>query len=159
MSQRGPGGNGMRIKNYTSTVPVSRTVARIEECLARAGASAIMKDYDHGRLTAICFKIRMATGREVAIRLPADEDAVYRVLEKAVRRPRKDTVDRLRDQAQRTAWKLQQDFVEVQLSLIEMEQTDPMRAFLAYVWDGTRTFYDCLQAGGFKMLPAPKEIH
>lgn len=143
----------MTIKNYTSTVPISRTIARIEECLAKAGASGIMKDYADGRLTALCFKIRMPNGRDVAIRLPADEEAVYRVLEKAIRRPRDGTVARLREQAQRTAWKLQQDFVEVQLSLIQMQQTDPMRAFLAYVWDGTRTFYDSLQAGGFKMLP------
>lgn len=147
----------MSIKNYTSTVPVSRTIARIEECLSRAGASAIMKDYTDGRLTALCFTVRIANGKTAAIRLPADEEAVFRVLEKSVRRPRKDTLARLHDQAQRTAWKLQQDFVEVQLSLIEMQQTDPMRAFLAYVWDGKRTFYDSLQAGGFKALPAPSE--
>lgn len=145
------------MKNYTSSVPISRTISRIEECLAKAGASGIMKEYAGGKLTALCFKLRMGSGREMAIRLPANEVEVYNVLIKAVKRPRNGTVERLRDQAARTAWKLQQDFVEVQLSMIEMRQTDAMQAFLAYVWDGKRTFYQALQENNFKALPLQKE--
>ena len=145
------------MKNYTSLVPVSRTVARIEECLAKAGASGIMKEYCEGKLTALSFSLLVGSGKKISIRLPAKEVEVYNVLVKAVRRPRDGTMDRLRDQACRTAWKLQQDFVEVQLSLIEMRQTDAMQAFLAYVWDGKRTFYEALQQNNFKALPEPKE--
>ena len=145
------------MKNYTSAVPVSRTVARIEEYLAKAGASGIMKEYCDGKLTALSFSLLVGSGKKISIRLPAKEVEVYNVLVKAVRRPRDGTMDRLRDQACRTAWKLQQDFVEVQLSLIEMRQTDAMQAFLAYVWDGKRTFYEALQQNNFKALPEPKE--
>ena len=145
------------MKNYTSSVPISRTISRIEECLAKAGASGIMKEYDNGKLSALCFRLRMPTGKDLAVRLPANEVEVYNVLVKAVKRPRNGTVERLRDQAARTAWKLQQDFVEVQLSMIEMRQTDAMQAFLAYVWDGKQTFYQALRQNNFKMLPAATE--
>ena len=145
------------MKNYTSSVPISRTSSRIEECLAKAGASGIMKEYDKGKLSALCFRLRMPTGKDLAVRLPANEVEVYNVLVKAVKRPRNGTVERLRDQAARTAWKLQQDFVEVQLSMIEMRQTDAMQAFLAYVWDGKQTFYQALRQNNFKMLPTATE--
>ena len=145
------------MKNYTSSVPISRTISRIEECLAKAGASGIMKEYDNGKLSALCFRLRMPTGKDLAVRLPANEVEVYNVLVKAVKRPRNGTVERLRDQAARTAWKLQQDFVEVQLSMIEMRQTDAMQAFLAYVWDGKQTFYQALRQNNFKMLPTATE--
>lgn len=46
----------MSLKNYTSSVPVERTISRIEQVLAKAGAGGIMKDYDCGGLVALAFK-------------------------------------------------------------------------------------------------------
>ncbi len=43
----------MKIKNYTSGVPVGNTVARIETILVKAGATGIVKDYEGGELKAI----------------------------------------------------------------------------------------------------------
>jgi hypothetical protein len=36
------------IKNYTSTVPVEKTILRIEMALVTGGAVGIMKDYKDG---------------------------------------------------------------------------------------------------------------
>ncbi len=147
----------MNLKNYTSTVPVSRTIARIEECLSQAGATGIMKSYADGKLQALCFKMGLPNGKEVAVRLPANEDAIYKTFIEAVRRPRNGTIPRLREQASRTAWKLQQDWIEVQLSLIQMGQAEAGQVFLAYIWDGHRTYFQALQEGKFKSLPEATE--
>lgn len=99
------------LKNYTSNVPVSRIVSRIEEVIARAKATDITKVYDNGRLVALCFGIYLPNGKLVTIRLPANTDAVYDALMKKVRRPRASNEARVREQAERTAWKLIQDWI------------------------------------------------
>ena len=134
-------------------MPVSRTVSRIEEMLAEAGASAVSKNYTEGSLIALSFCIETPSRKTLTIRLPANAQAVYDAMAKEVRRPRKDTAVKLREQAQRTAWKLMQDWVAVQLSLIQMQQADVLQVFLPYVWDGEQTFYERLKGSGFKQLP------
>ena len=143
------------IKNYTSGVPVSRTLERIEAALVRGGATGISKDYKAGLLEAVCFTTtNPGDGQRIAVRLPANSDGVYNALRQAVKKPRKGTLEKLRDQANRTAWKLMQDWVEIQMSLIAMQQADFLQVFLPYVWDGKRTFYTALKDGGFKLLGA-----
>lgn len=141
------------IKNYTSSVPVDRTVSRIEAALVRAGATNIMKNYDGESLSAICFMVTYPdTGRKISVRLPANVDGVYQTLRQSMKRPRAGTLDKLKEQAARTAWKLMQDWVEVQMSLIQMHQAEFLQVFLPYVWDGKQTFYSALKGNGFKML-------
>jgi hypothetical protein len=50
-----------------------------------------------------------------------------------------------------------QDWIEVQLSLIQLRQVDPAQVFLSYVWDGRQTFYDRLKSKGFTALMPPKD--
>lgn len=150
----------MNLKNYTSTVPTERTIARIETLLAEAGAIDISKNYNDGRLKAICFSIQaVPEGRLVVIRLPANTEAVFDALKKEVKRPRDGTLEKLRIQAERTAWKLMQDWVEVQLSLIRLRQAELLQVFLPYVWDGERSFYTMLKEKRFAgfLLPAKTE--
>jgi len=145
----------MNLKNYTSTVPVNLTVARIEQLLAEAGATGINKDYAAGALTALAFRIPTPTGKTLTIRLPANTPAVYETMRKAILRPRRGTEDKVRQQAERTAWKLMQDWIQVQISLIQMQQADVLQVFLPYVWNGEQTFYQVLKTSGFKQLAAP----
>jgi hypothetical protein len=146
------------IKNYTSGVPVDRTLSRIEAILVRGGATNIAKDYKDGVLVAVCFSVVNPNGgHRMTIRLPANAEGVYEAMKLKIRRPRAGTLDKLRDQAGRTAWKLMQDWIEVQMSLIEMHQAEFLQVFLPYVWDGERTFYTALKAGGFKLLGTGKE--
>ena len=148
----------MRVKNYTSGVPVDRTISRIEVALAAAGASGIMKDYSDGKLASLTFKIELPDTREIAIRLPANHEAVYNALRSEISRPRPGTLEKLHEQALRTSWKLMQDWIEVQLSLIKMQQVDVLQVFLPYVWDGKRTYYMALKDSKYKaLLPAPPE--
>lgn len=144
----------MKLKNYTSGVPVERTISRIEQVLAQSGASGISKDYDNGSLVALSFRVALPTGRTVAVRLPANHDGVYQSLRKEMRRPRPGTLEKLRDQAMRTSWKLMQDWVEVQISLIKMQQVDFLQVFLPYVMvDNNRTFYAAIKEKNYLALP------
>jgi len=161
----------MFLKNYTSNVPVIQTLLRIEQALIRCGVSGITKEYANteGKIAAVTFHIQMPSGKDMVIRLPANEEQALnafwhdyvgedkltsdgqRVMSSYKKKRRED----FRQQAERTAWKLVQDWVEVQMSLIQMQQVEWMQVFLPYVWDGSQTFYDRLKGEGFKQLPDP----
>ncbi len=140
------------IKNYTSSVKAEDTIARIELILSKNGATGISKDYEDGKVTALTFLIPVEN-RSVSIRLPANPDAVFRHMYASKKQHRPGTEQRVKEQAHRTAWKLMQDWVEVQLSLIQMKQAELMQVFLPYAWDGKQTFYASLKLGQFKSLP------
>lgn len=139
------------IKNYTSTVPVSRTVARIEELLAEAGAKAIGKNYNQGRLESLTFQLSV-NGKDVLVRLPANPHAVLDALRKKVKRMRTGTLEKLREQAERTAWKIQQDWLEIELTKINLNQTEPLQAFMAYLFDGEQTYFQRWKDQGCRLL-------
>jgi hypothetical protein len=141
----------MNLKNYTSGVPVDRTIARIEMLLAEAGAKAIGKNYHNQRLASLTFQLEIS-GRDILIRLPANPTAVYEALKKDCRRPRNGTLQKLLEQSERTAWKIQQDWLEIELTKIKLGQTVPLQAFLSYVWDGERTYFQHLGETKFKGL-------
>lgn len=141
----------MNLKNYTSTVPVDRTVANIERALARAGATGIVKDFREGELRSLSFVVAMP--RNVTIRLPVDADVVYeKMLSERKYKLNAASGRRLKDQAMRTAWKLMQDWVEVQLSLVHLQRVDFLQVFLPYVWTGNDTFYNRLKQGNYQLL-------
>jgi len=142
----------VKIKNYTSTVPAERTIASIEKTLAEAGASGIVKDYAAGKVIALSFRISLPQ-RDIVIRLPSNHEAVYAAMRKQLQQPRSGTLERLREQSIRTSWKLMQDWVEVQLTLIRMQQVDFLQVFLPYVWDGKQTFYESIKHQNYLALP------
>lgn len=159
----------MFLKNYTSDVPAGVTIGRIQQTLLRAGVKSIEMDYGaNNEVVAITFKIQMDAHRSIPVRMPADVAAAQNALWLDYigsdllpngnvaygSRKNKRAKDFL-EQGQRTAWKLVQDWIEVQLSMIQMRQADPMQVFLPYVWDGRRTFYQGLKDSGFKTLMPP----
>lgn len=93
--------------------------------------------------------------------LPARVDNCFRVLFAEVKRPQPDTKERVRKQAERTAWKIVCDWVLIQLSMIMLEQAEPMQVFLPFVWDPVkeRTYFDQLKEGNFKaLIPSSSKI-
>lgn len=163
----------MFLKNYTSNVPVSQTIYKIEQVLIRCGVSGISKEYTgtNGKIQALIFKIEGQP--PVQVRLPADVDAAWTALwldyagtELCQSDPtrtgygsrKKLKKADFREQAERTAWKIMQDWVEVQMSMIQLKQAEPLEVFLPYAWNGQRTFYQELKASQFRaLLPAPTE--
>lgn len=145
------------IKNYTSSVPAETSIARIESKLAAAGASGIMKLYENKQVSALVFRFELHGGKSFSFRVPSNTSACYDALWKdyclRVSRPRDDTKRTIREQAHRTAWKLVQDWVDIQISMIVMRQVQFLEVFLPYAWDGKQTYFESLQANNFKALP------
>lgn len=146
------------IKNYTSSVPASTSVNYIEQKLVAHGATNIIKRYSPDKiLVSIMFQIDRG-GSLIPVCLPARVDAVERALKKAIRKPRPGTLERVREQAARTAWKIISDWVDVQFAMIQLEQAEFIEVFLPYVWspEKEQTFFEVVKAGNYKMLGSGK---
>lgn len=145
----------MSVKNYTSSVSVDRSVSLIEKALVQGGATHIAKIYEDGKLAGLTFQLSL-NSHPMIFRLPANVKKVQKLFMNQVKRPRAQTEKRTWEQAERTAWKLLHDWVDVQVSLIKIEQVEFMQVFLPYVYDPIRdqTFYERLKESGFKALPA-----
>lgn len=146
------------MKNYTSSVPVEVTVMRIEKILAKNFATQIAKEYKDGEVYAMTFSVHNpTTGKDSRIRLPVQRKAIVAVLSNQYKRKISSaTKARIEAQGNRTAWKLWQDWLEVQMSLVEMEQAEFVQIFLPYFWNGHQSYYELAREGGFKMLPEAK---
>lgn len=144
----------MNLKNYTSQVPVFQTISRIEYLLIQAGAKAIGKDYENAKVSSVTFQLSI-NGKDQIVRLPANIQKVNALLRKAYPKRSPESV---LQQAERTAWKLQQDWLEIELSLIQMQQKEAGEVFMAYLWDGQRSYYALAKERGYlAMLPEKSE--
>ena len=120
----------MPLLNYTTKVDVYTTVGAIQGCLVKHGAKKIMQDYDdENRLTSLSFMINTPVGPR-GIRLPANVDAVHKVLTR-----QKVKCDR--EQAERVAWRILKDWVEAQMAILESEMVQMDEIFLPYMVSGT----------------------
>lgn len=146
----------MNIKNYTSSVPPTRSVAQIEQTLVGIGAKHIAKTYDdESNLAGITFQIVQDT-RPLIFKLPANVSMIETAMLNGVKRPRSTTANKVKEQAQRTAWKLLLDWTQVQASMILLGRRDALEVFLPYVYNPQteQTFFEKLQENKFKMLGA-----
>jgi hypothetical protein len=148
------------LKNYTSDMPISRSIAQIEGLLTYCGVKTVTKHFgDNGELTALFFVVPTGSGRDMTVRLPAKTkeaaEALWLDYKANTRRPRKGPKDFI-EQGERTAWKLVLDWTQVQMSYIVLKQADVMEVFMAYAWDGSRTYYEAIKSNGFKGLLAER---
>jgi len=129
-------------------------MGRIEQNLVRAGATDISKKYENGVCIAITFRL-LVNHNPLFFQLPAKVEACFDALWKEVKRPRPESKANTRAQAERTAWKIISDWVEIQLSMILLEQADALEIFLPFAWNPNtnQTFYNQLKDNGFKALP------
>jgi hypothetical protein len=87
-------------------------------------------------------------------RLPARIKNVEKALKAQVKKPHQGTFARIEEQAERTAWKLLSDWIDVQISLIELQQAQFMEVFLPYVYDhaSNQTYFEKMEKKGFSHL-------
>ena len=145
----------MAIKNYTTDVPVNKTVSEIHLMLADHGAKRILFDYGAGnRVEAISFTIE-TPGGEQAVRLPANGEWVQAVLRKQKNNPKvrnRNAIDDSREQADRVAWRIVKDWLAAQLAILETEMVTVQQVFLPYFMDRQgRTLYEVYSSG--QLLP------
>lgn len=148
------------IKNYTSAIPATTSMSRIEEMLVEAGARDFIKSYNNNKeCDAIIFVMAVpGVSQPMHFKLPAKVDACYEALWKmylkTVKKPSDAMKLTIRQQASRTAWKIIHDWVDLQISLIQLEQAEAMEIFLPYVYNpkSKETFYEHAKNKGFKQL-------
>ena len=144
----------MNLKNYTSEVPASTSMARIEKYLVEAGATDISKKYEGGICIAIRFRIMFQDMKPLFFELPANVDACFKVLWQEIKKPLDGTKQRITQQAERTAWKIISDWVEIQLSMIHLQQAEMIQVFLPFVWDPAteQTFFEKIKSNSYRAL-------
>ncbi len=159
--------NAKLVKNYTTGVPVSVTQGRIEWLMVGSGVSRIEKEYDtKGGCTGIKFAVEIVPGCPIFVSLPVRERECLTILWKdyvgtdktdgirvLYNARKKLTVSNFRDQASRVAWRLMQDWLDVQFSMIKLGQAEFAQVFLPYiVTSNGRAFFEEVKAAGFKGL-------
>lgn len=114
----------IKIKNYTTKVPASKTASEIQELLARHGARMITTEYDgDGSPVGVCFEM---TGKE--FRLPVRVRAVEKLLDEqgVCASPKK---------AEMVAWRNVKDRIAAQIAMVEIGQVRLGEVMLPYMVD------------------------
>lgn len=145
----------MNIKNYTSTVEASSSMARIEELIIEIGATNINKKIVDKVCTGITFLyFDNSIGQTLAFHLKAQVDECFKILWSEVKRPQANTKKNLMLQANRTAWKILCDWTEIQVSMILLGQAKPLQMFLPFMYDvkDEETLYDKIVSGKTSLL-------
>jgi len=143
------------IKNYTTDIPVDRTITEIQKILAENGARGIALEYDgNGTIKDIFFKI-ILNKKELPFRLPAKAERVYQALwgEKQEWEHTR-YGEGWRQQAQRIAWRICKTWLEAQITLINLEQANIEEVFLPYLLVGrnNESLYEVMKEKQF-LLP------
>ena len=147
----------MAIANYTTSVSAAKSIGEIQEMLCRAGASAVMFEFENEVVTDLSFRLQLGgDGSQgmISFRLPANIDKMYVHLQNCGVQRRY----RTREQAARVAWRIIKDWVRAQLAIIECEQAEMVEVFLPYAQNPQtgKTVYEQYIAVGFKQLTGPK---
>lgn len=153
----------MPLKNYTTQVPVERTVAEIEKILAKYGATDIWKHYDGiGNVTGINFIVPTDIGK-IPFKIPAKPEAVRAILvEKRKRGYKAISAAKATDMghARRVCWRIIKDWIHAQISLIELDQVKIEEVFLPYALNTrtNETVFKTFEKKGFaKLIEEHKE--
>ncbi len=143
------------IKNYTSSVPADRSILQIEKILIEMGATNIAKEYKNSKVDSISFAIKHGESN-LPFKLPARKEPIKKIFLAQYRRPSQAQIESTEQQAERTAWKNVKEWVELQATMIKLEQVEFLEVFMPYVYsmEKGKTFFELMKDGGFKQLTA-----
>jgi hypothetical protein len=142
-------GEKMALLNYTTTVEAYKTVSEIEQMLVKHGAKSIMKQFDDGMITSLSFLINTGIN-DIPIKLPIRVDDVLQVLIEQKKMHPKAGIKATKDQANRVAWRILKDWIEVQMALLDIGMVQFEEIFLSYIETaGGKTIYEKLEEKHF----------
>lgn len=130
----------MKLKNYTTKVPVSKSVTEIQQMLCAHGAIGILFNFEKGigKIESLLFNIEIQN-QKIGFKLPINWQKAQQAMQKqGIKRACED------DYCYRVAWRIMRDWVAVQVALIEIEQVSLDQIFLPYglTKDGKTTIYE-----------------
>lgn len=143
------------MRNKTSSISPERSILKIEQILISIGATNIAKEYANGKVAAVLFSVRRGVSSQF-FKLPARTDAIFKHLHKTRVRLTEAQQRTLREQAERTAWKNVMEWVDLQATMIKLDQIEFMEAFFAHAWsmEENKTFFERVKENQFKQLSA-----
>lgn len=141
----------INIKNYTSQVSAKRSIQKIEDCLMKYGAKHIIKIVENERVIGLAFVVNVK-GKEFPFKLPARIEKIEKHFKNKKMTPTAEK--KAIEQAERTAWRLLHELIEIQMSLIYLDQTELMEIFLPYLYDikNENTLFEKMKINDFKLL-------
>ncbi|HYT45206.1 MAG TPA: hypothetical protein VEP90_22960 [Methylomirabilota bacterium] len=144
----------MPLKNYTSEVPVERTLQNILAILNKNGADKVTIEYASGNPSAVTFTIKTEKGM-LPVKLPARIENVERLIY-SQKKPRyswqeqEPLTEKEKAQVRRTAWKNIYDWIAAQLALVETSMVKIEEVFLPYMQDREGiTFFEHMEERSF----------
>lgn len=139
----------MPLLDYTTSVPVSRTISQIHAKLAEHGAQRIMTEYDGGRVSALAFEVETPKGT-LPIRVPIDTKATLKVLQRQYNNREIPGRYANEEHAYRVAWRNVKDWIEAQMALLDTEMVRMEQIFLPYIITGNgQTVYEIMAGKHF----------
>lgn len=120
----------MSLLNYTTKIEADKTAAEITRMLQKAGASAVMTEYDteNSYITSISFQLNI-NEQKMGFRLPCDWKPILTIFEND---PKVPNSKKNREQAVRTAWRIIKNWIQAQLAIIETRMVSTQQVFLPY---------------------------
>ena len=138
-----------RLKNYTTTIPIEKTIQEIEQILAKFGARSIYKMYDtNGEPTGLAFEV-MVNEKPLGFKLPMRNDKVFQVFKNQNVEPRYKNMD----QAKRTGWRIIKDWIDSQTAMMNVELVKLEEVFLPFLYDkkSDKTFFEMMEKKEFNL--------
>lgn len=141
------------IKNYSTSIPVEKTLQEIHKMLAENGARGIATEYDDkGQIKDVFFKI-ILNGKELPFRLPSKPDKVYNALF-AGKQGQYAYGEQRHKNAEMIAWRICKTWLEAQITLVNLEQAKLEEVFLPYFVTGeNQTLFEKMEKDQF-LLPS-----
>lgn len=138
----------MAILNYSTTVEAYKTVSEIENVLVKHGAKSIMKNYDGEFIIGLSFLINNGIS-DIPVKLPVKTEECLKILENEKKKGAKN-IKATKEQAERVAWRILKDWVEVQMALLDIQMVKFEEIFLPYIeTKGGKTVFERLEEKQF----------
>lgn len=123
----------MSVLNYTTKIPLAKTLGEVQSLLVKHGANRIAIDYTDGQPTGVTFAITTVHGPRL-FTLPVDVDAMQRLLAKGKPTGGMSVAAfRSREHAARVAWRVIKDWLAAQLTLVQTEMAALDQVMLPYL--------------------------
>lgn len=122
----------------------------IEQILVKFGAQGIYKEYQGSKISALMFYL-IKDNQKIPFKIPMSVDKARGVMIKIVQSgklPRKYAQEPLRtEQGERVAWRIIKDWIDSQLSLLEMQFAEAVEILLPYAYNAVeeKTMYQMFQ--------------
>lgn len=147
-----------RIKNYTTTIAVEKTIGEIERMLAKFGATRVMKEFDeNGTPNKVTFGVLTNHG-EMPIKLPVNIKGIMDVFKLQVSRKKLPNKywgsEWSKQQAYRVGWRIIKDWLDSQLTLLQIQMVKVEEIFLPYIYNPKldKTMFQMLEERNFNLM-------